>query len=43
MTELDPEKAAKFARGPGYISAQATTEASGIRALLPTATIDDYV
>ncbi len=43
MTGLDPEKAAQFARGPGFISAEATTEASGIRALLPDAKIDDYV
>lgn len=43
MTGLHPEKAAQFARGPDFVSAEATTDASGIRALLPAAKIDDYV
>ena len=43
MTGLSPEKAAQFARGPGFVSAQATTTTSGIAALLPNADIDDYV
>lgn len=43
MTGLDPEKAAQFTRGPDFVSAEATTDASGIRALLPDAKIDDYV
>lgn len=43
MTGLDPVKAAQFVRGPGFVSAEATTNASGIRTLLPGANIDDYV
>jgi hypothetical protein len=36
-------QAAQFVRGPGFVSAAATTVASGIGALLPGAAIDDYV
>ena len=36
-------QAAQFVRGPGFVSAAATTAASGIGALLPGAAIDDYV
>jgi Adenosylmethionine decarboxylase len=43
MTGLEPVKAAQFIRGPSFVSAEATTDASGIRALLPGAKIDDYV
>lgn len=42
MTGLDPKKAAQFWTG-SHITAQAVTAASGIRALLPDADIDDYM
>jgi len=37
MTGLEPLKAAQFFRSDDYISAQHTTAASGIRALVPGA------
>ena len=43
MTGLCPVKAAQFVRGSGFVSSAAVTAASGIRALLPGADIDDYV
>ena len=43
MTGLCPVKAAQFVRGSGFVSSAAITAASGIRALLPGADIDDYV
>ena len=43
MTGLCPVKAAQFARDERYICSAAVTAASGIRALLPGAEIDDYV
>lgn len=36
-------QATQFVRGPGFVSAAATTASSGIAALLPGAAIDDYV
>lgn len=43
MTELCQEKAVQFFRGERFISAQHTSVNSGIQALLPNASIDDYV
>ncbi|KAK9821936.1 hypothetical protein WJX81_005453 [Elliptochloris bilobata] len=43
MTHLCPTKAANFVRGPDFVSAAATTAASGIGALLLGAAVDDYV
>ena len=43
MTGLCPVRAAQFVRGSGFVSSAAVTAASGIRALLPGADIDDYV
>ncbi|CAG9467174.1 unnamed protein product [Pedinophyceae sp. YPF-701] len=43
MTELDEAKAAQFYRTADFVSAPATTEATGIRSVFPRATIDDYV
>jgi ornithine decarboxylase len=43
MTGLCPERAAQFARGPGFVSARATTAATGIAALVPGHDVDDYV
>ena len=37
MTGLDPGKATQFFRGTAYVSAQHTTRASGIQALVPGA------
>ncbi|PSC69452.1 ornithine decarboxylase [Micractinium conductrix] len=43
MTGLAAEKASQFFRSDAYISAQHTTVTSGIQALVPDASIDDYV
>ncbi len=43
MTELSPEAAALFFRSSDFVSAEAVTKASGIAALVPGMTIDDYV
>lgn len=43
MTELCQEKAVQFFRSNHFISAQHTSTSSGIQALLPNASIDDYV
>eukprot|EP00891_Asterochloris_glomerata_P002089 jgi/Astpho2/2089/e_gw1.00038.169.1_t len=43
MTQLDAVKAQQFFRCSSYVSAEQTTEASGIRSLVPLAAIDDYV
>lgn len=43
MTGLCPIKAAQFARDERFMCSAAVTAASGIRALLPGAEIDDYV
>ena len=43
MTGLCPVKAAQFARDDDFMCSAAVTAASGIRALLPGAEIDDYV
>lgn len=42
IAALAPQ-AAQFVRGPGFVSAAATTASSGIGALLVGAAIDDYV
>lgn len=43
MTELCQEKAVQFFRSEHFVSAQHTSTSSGIQALLPNASIDDYV
>ena len=43
MTGLAPHKAAQFFRTPAFVSSQHTTEVSGIRDLVPSHAIDDYV
>ena len=43
MTDLDPTAAAHFIRGPNFVSATDATARSGIAALVPDASIDDYV
>lgn len=43
MTELCQQKAVQFFRSNHFISAQHTSTSSGIQALLPNASIDDYV
>jgi len=43
LTELDSSRARQFFRDDSFVSAEHTTTASGIRALVPKAVIDDYV
>ena len=43
MTGLDPGRAAQFARRPDFAGAAAVTAATGVRALLPGADVDDFV
>lgn len=43
MTNLSTKKASQFFRGSDFVSAQCTTETSGIRSLVPAHDIDDYV
>ena len=43
MTELDAAAAAQFVRDDTFVSSAHTTEATGIRALAPSALVDDYV
>ena len=43
MTDLDPARARQFFRDDSFVSAEHTTTASGIQALVPEAVIDDYV
>lgn len=43
MTNLSTKKASQFFRGTDFVSAQCTTEMSGIRGLVPAHDIDDYV
>ena len=43
MTGLDPGRAAQFARHPDFAGAAAVTAATGVRALLPGADVDDFV
>jgi S-adenosylmethionine decarboxylase len=43
MTELDESAAQQFVRTGEFVSSAHTTQASGIRALVPEAHMDDYV
>ena len=43
MTELDAAAAAQFVRDDTFVSSAHTSEATGIRALAPSALVDDYV
>ena len=43
MTELDESKARAFFRSKDFTTAEQTTSDTGIRSLLPSAAIDDYV